>query len=117
MGSTPEKSVGTPNESVQKLVRDYYTIRLDSEMVEAVAGPPFQPDGWQKHEWGDGSARALRHQQLEKTACDLAIDEARERAKLYCIPCTWEATILQDGWYSGGEYVVRVKRTRFKVPS
>jgi len=45
---------------------------------------------------------------------DIAINEARERAKLYCIPCDWCATAISG---EVGDFNVRfkVRRRRNKV--
>jgi len=49
---------------------------------------------------------------LERLA-DLAIDEARERARLYCIPAEWRATLL-SGEVGDWEVKFRVCRKRFR---
>jgi hypothetical protein len=38
-----------------------------------------------------------------------AIDEARERARLYCMPADWRAVLLSEG---GLDFVFRVSRKR-----
>jgi hypothetical protein len=66
-------------------VRDYYTI--------AVPGDAFAT--------------------LEEVK-DQAINEARERAKLWCVPCEWSATVVR-GEIGDSEITVRVRRRRNKV--
>ena len=44
---------------------------------------------------------------------DIAINEARERAKLYCIPCDWSATVISGkGGNSDMRFRVRRRRNR-----
>lgn len=46
-----------------------------------------------------------------KEASDCAIDEARDRASLYCIPCDWCATVI-SGEIGDYEITFRVRRRR-----
>ena len=64
--------------------RDYYTISLPTDLEN-------ENDQW------------------EERMCEHAIDEAREQARLYVIPCTWSAKLLHKGDW---ESKFRVKRER-----
>lgn len=65
-----------------RTVRDYYTVELPGDVYDS----------------------------LESLA-DLAISEARERARLYCCPAIWTATLV-SGEVGGASVVFRVKRER-----
>ncbi len=71
-----------------KTTVDYYKVTLPSDLIQ-------EPDQW-----------------LEQMS-DLAINEARESARLYCIPAMWDATLIEGGpdtW----ECTFRVRRRRAK---
>lgn len=44
--------------------------------------------------------------------CDVAINEARESARIFAIPCEWQAELL-SGSPDSFESVFRVRRRRF----
>lgn len=44
-----------------------------------------------------------------KEALDLAIYEARDRARIYAMPATWRAHLIAT---SGGFHAIKVRRTR-----
>jgi hypothetical protein len=71
------------------IVRDYYEVRVPTDLEDKADA-------------------------MDRLA-DAAIDEARERAKLYCMPAEWTADFLREEW--GPEYgatvaVFRVRRRR-----
>jgi hypothetical protein len=45
-----------------------------------------------------------------------AIGEAKERARLYCVPCEWSARLI-DGGIGDFAVVFRVRRTRRSLPA
>ncbi len=47
----------------------------------------------------------------EEERLDCAINEARERTKLYVMPCSWTARLLDD---SGYDCIYRVTRKRYR---
>jgi hypothetical protein len=70
-----------------KLVRDYYQVSVPGNCAES----------------------------LEELG-DIAIQEARERAKLYVVPCNWEAQHVA-GELGDFEVKFKVCRTRHKATS
>lgn len=66
------------------LIRDYYIVKVPGVAAET----------------------------LDKLA-DLAIREARDRTKLYCLPAEWTATCI-SGEVGSWEVTFRVRRTRNK---
>ena len=70
-----------------KFTYDYYTIHVPGDMF-------------------------VGERALESTA-DVAIDEARERARLYCIPAEWTATLV-SGELGDWEMVFKVRRKRMR---
>ena len=44
-----------------------------------------------------------------------AIEEARERAKLCCMPCVWTAEIIVGSMENSGKVIVKVRRKRVKA--
>ncbi|MGW8177779.1 MAG: hypothetical protein ACWGQW_03180 [bacterium] len=81
------------------MVRDYYTVKLPIDMVES------EPESFSDED--------------KEYLCDLAINEARERARLYCIPATWVAEVVMFDplvpLVDNGEYVIKVVRVRHKT--
>lgn len=67
-----------------KIVRDYYLVKIPGDIGQSLEG-----------------------------LADLAINEARERAKLYCMPAEWQATHIA-GELGDFEVIFRVRRKRFK---
>jgi hypothetical protein len=65
-----------------KFVRDYYLVQLPGDCADSL-----------------------------DIAAQLAIVEARERARLYCLPCEWQVTHL-SGEPGDSEVVFRVRRKR-----
>lgn len=73
-----------------KYVYDYYKV--------SVPGDVFQ-------------GGTMPEDEQKRRLCNCAIDEAREKARLYCIPCEWTAEILR-GEVGSWEVVVSVRRKR-----
>ena len=71
-------------EETMKTVRDYYTVKVPGDAADTI-------------------------QEL----AELAINEARERAKLYCIPASWTPTLV-SGEVGDCEVTFRVCRRRYK---
>jgi len=70
----------------RKLVYDYYRITVPGDCAESI-----------------------------EDLADIAINEAREQAALYCIPCDWQATHV-SGEVGDWNVVFRVRRRRNYVP-
>jgi len=64
--------------------RDYYTVQVPGDAADSVAD-----------------------------LADIAIDEARDRARLYCMPALWTATLV-SGELGDWSVTFRVRRTRVK---
>lgn len=67
---------------------DYYKITLPSDLIQS-------PDQW-----------------LEQMSA-IAINEAKESARLYCVPCTWDCHLVSGGpdtW----ESTFKVRRRRLR---
>ncbi len=47
-------------------------------------------------------------------ACDCAINEARDRARLYCMPCMWSAWPIR-GEIGSWEIIFKVSRKRNRI--
>lgn len=67
---------------------DYYEIEIPGDV--------FQGDSMEEQREG---------------ICQQAIDEARERAKLYCVPANWSAHIIKG---EPGDTIVTVKVRRVR---
>lgn len=60
--------------------RDYYTVNIPRDLTDDI-----------------------------KFAGQQAVTEAEEKTRLYCIPATWEATLVDT---TMNDYIFRVRRTR-----
>jgi hypothetical protein len=68
---------------------DYYRLTLPSDLV-------------QLSDWTEWAAQMF----------DRAIDAARDTARLWCVPCEWQAELLEGG-PDTFESVFRVRRKRY----
>lgn len=71
-----------------KFVYDYYEVEIPGDVFD-----------------GEDS--------LEQLA-SLAIDEAREKTKLYCTPCVWTSEKVSGEVGSSGDVTFRVRRKRLR---
>jgi hypothetical protein len=75
----------TERRSMNKIIRDYYKVTIQTD-------PQDSP----------------RYTSL------LAIDVAKERCKVECVPCQWDAELIA-GEVGKGEVTYKVRRTRHKT--